>query len=134
MDALDYWRLCDELSVVQAALLIAGEDPSGTQDYIDQWRAENRPEGYTAAKAALANAIRGKGLRANIAEYEDFAEPNWHLTTISVEDLRVWLRSRGINTGFFSGAASRSRLPVPISRQLLPETGRRNRGLEGGFW
>jgi len=101
MDALDYWRLCDELSVVQAALLIAGEDPSGTQDYIDQWRAENRPEGYTAAKAALVNAIRGKRLRANIAEYEDFAEPNWHLTTISVEDLRVWLRSRGINTGFF---------------------------------
>jgi hypothetical protein len=101
MDPLDYWRLCDELSVVQAALLIVGEDPSGTQDYIDQQQAENRPEGYTAAKAALVNAIRGKRLRANIVEYEDLAEPSWHLTTISVEDLRVWLRSRGINTGFF---------------------------------
>jgi len=101
MDPLDYWRLCDELSVVQAALLIVGEDPSGTQDYIDQQQAENRPEGYTAAKAALVNAIRGKRLRANLVEYEDFAEPSWHLTTISVEDLRVWLRSRGINTGFF---------------------------------
>jgi hypothetical protein len=101
MDPLDYWRLCDELSVVQAALLIVGEDPSGTQDYIDQQQAENRPEGYTAAKAALVNAIRGKRLRANLVEYEDLAEPSWHLTTISVEDLRVWLRSRGINTGFF---------------------------------
>jgi hypothetical protein len=47
------------------------------------------------------NAIRGKRLRANLVEYEDFPEPSWHLTTISVEDLRVWLRSRGINTGFF---------------------------------
>jgi len=101
MDPLDYWRLCDELSVAQPALLIVGEDPSGTQDYIDQQQAENRPEGYTAAKAALVNAIRGKRLRANLVEYEDFPEPSWHLTTISVEDLRVWLRSRGINTGFF---------------------------------
>jgi hypothetical protein len=40
MDPLDYWRLCDELSVVQAALLIVGEDPSGTQDYIDRQQRE----------------------------------------------------------------------------------------------
>ena len=100
MEGLDFWLLCDELSVVQAALLIVGADP-GTQDFIDQQGAGNRPEGYTAAKAALTNAIRGKRLRANIIEYEDVAEPSWHLTTVSVEDLRVWLRSRGINTGFF---------------------------------
>jgi hypothetical protein len=31
MDALDYWRLCDYLSVVQIALLIVGEDPSQFQ-------------------------------------------------------------------------------------------------------
>ena len=101
MDALDYWRLCDALSVVQAALLIVGADPSETQDYIDQQPAQNRPEGYTAAKAAIVNAIRGKRLRANIVEYEDVSEPSWQLTTISVEDLRTWLRSRGITTGFF---------------------------------
>jgi hypothetical protein len=100
MEGLDYWRLCDELSVVQAALLIVGEDP-GSQDFIDQQEAGNRPEGYAAAKAALVNAIRGKRLRANIVEYEDVAEPSWHQTTVSVEDLRVWLRSRGINMGFF---------------------------------
>ena len=40
MDPLDYWRLCDELSVVQAALLIVGEDPSGTQDHIDRQQRE----------------------------------------------------------------------------------------------
>jgi hypothetical protein len=34
MDALDYWRLCDALSVVQAALLIVDGDPSEAQSYI----------------------------------------------------------------------------------------------------
>ena len=32
MDVFDYWRLCDQLSVVQAALLIVGEDPSTFDD------------------------------------------------------------------------------------------------------
>jgi hypothetical protein len=31
MDALDYWRLCDELSVVQAILLLAGEEDEAAQ-------------------------------------------------------------------------------------------------------
>jgi hypothetical protein len=29
MDALDYWRLCDDLSVVQTALLILGVEFPG---------------------------------------------------------------------------------------------------------
>jgi hypothetical protein len=106
MDPLDYWRLCDELSVVQAALLIIGEDPSTSQEYIDNWEAQNRPSGYDAAKAALMNAIKRKRLPANFVEFEDemgrtFGRVDWQRTTISVEDLRSWLRSRGIATGFF---------------------------------
>jgi hypothetical protein len=29
-DPLDYWRLCEEVSVAQAALLIVGADPTGS--------------------------------------------------------------------------------------------------------
>jgi hypothetical protein len=101
MDALDYWRLCNDLSVVQAALLIVGEDPSGIQERIDHAGAEERPEGYDAAKAALVHAINRKRLAANIVEHEDYPQANWHLTTVSVEDLRAWLGARGIKTGFF---------------------------------
>jgi len=36
MEGLDYWRLNDELSIIQAALLIAGEDPSATAPYVEQ--------------------------------------------------------------------------------------------------
>jgi hypothetical protein len=40
MEGLDYWRLCDELSLIQAALLLAGEDPSATQQYVEDWNPE----------------------------------------------------------------------------------------------
>jgi hypothetical protein len=104
MAPLDHWRLCDELSVIQAALLIVGADPSGCES------SSNGPEvGYDAAKTALMNAIIGKRLRAKVAydyvEGEDGewtrSKPDWHQTTIVVEDLRAWLKSRGVSTGFF---------------------------------
>jgi hypothetical protein len=101
MDPFDYWRLCDELSVVQAALLIVGEDPAQSQDYIDDWVAKSRPPGYDAAKAALVNAIKGKRIKANIVEYECASAPDWHQTTVAVEDLKAWLRLRGLTKGFF---------------------------------
>jgi hypothetical protein len=105
IDGLDYWRLCDELSVVQAALLIVGVDPSGRDEGIDNEGPARRPKGYNAAKAALVNAVNGKRLAATIVESVDrdgnSYGPDWHSTTIMVEDLRTWLRSRGINTGFF---------------------------------
>jgi hypothetical protein len=103
-DALDYWRLCDELSVVQAALLIVGEDPSKLQHRMDTTPPENRPAGYDAAKAALMNAINRKRLPAGIAERDDTdcpGEVDWHRTIVAVEDIKLWLRSRGIGTGFF---------------------------------
>src|SRR6476660_8425474 len=104
MDALDYWRLCDAVSVVQAALLIVGADPSGIQDYIQQEQAQNRPEGYDAAMAALYNAIRTKRLKAVVVENEDDGDINFSATTIAVEDLTTWLKSRGLKSGFFFSA------------------------------
>lgn len=35
MAGREYWRKCDELSITQAALLIAGEDLAQGQDWID---------------------------------------------------------------------------------------------------
>ena len=37
MESLDYWRLCDGLNDIQELLLIASEDPSSTQTYIENW-------------------------------------------------------------------------------------------------
>jgi len=104
MDKLDFWRLCDEVSVVQAVLLIVGEDPSERQGYIENEQPQSKPTGYDAVRAALVNAIKRKRLPANICEVEDrFGNVgiDWNETTVLVEDLRAWLRSRGVTTGFF---------------------------------
>jgi hypothetical protein len=126
MEALDYWRLCDELSVIQAALLIVGVDPATSQDWILEWEAHRRPDGFDAAFAALKHAIMAGRLQATVRrrakeigwtedlEIEDkfsrdengdlFAyktTPDWSLTTIALEDLRAWLSGRGIRTSFF---------------------------------
>ena len=58
MEGLDYWRLCDELSVVQAALLIVGCDPSSNACHIEGVDAEKTPFGYEGAKTAISNALR----------------------------------------------------------------------------
>jgi hypothetical protein len=102
MDALDYWRLCDELSVVQTALLIVGEDPSETQEFVDNYSPQNRPKGYDATMAALATAIESKRLPAKIV-HTDYDEEgvSWHATTIEVGEIRKWLGWKGIDSGFF---------------------------------
>jgi hypothetical protein len=126
VENMDYWRLCDEVSVIQAILLLIGEDPSDTQYYVENWEPSNRPTGYNAAKAAITHAVLSGRLPATIRKLswerahdekpdadeetgtDDLGrpiiykkDPNWTLTTVEVEDLKSWLRSRGFRTGFF---------------------------------
>ena len=114
MDKLDYWRLCDALSVVQAALLIAGEDPAARQDHINNCSAQDCPDGYAAAFSALKNVVLSSTLSATVRydappsshdeNYFDAIsnpEPDWNKTTVKVEALKSWLVGRGFTTGFF---------------------------------
>ena len=57
MEGLDYWRFCEELTIVQAALLIVGEDPSHPVDYVQGWRSDQKPTGYVAVMSALQHSI-----------------------------------------------------------------------------
>jgi hypothetical protein len=120
MEGLDYWRLCDELSLDQAALLIVGEDPSESQKMGDELKTKKRPDGYDAVKTALVNAVRSNNLKATIRyaiteswntiaeEFENIEsdELDCNRTTIKVDDLRSWLKDRGFRTGFFFLAAT----------------------------
>jgi hypothetical protein len=136
MDALHHWRLCDELTVLQAALLIVGEDPSVSQEFVQNWETTNRPSGYDAAFAALKNAILSNRLPATIRHaatergwirdpmnHEAVGtdsrnvqifyniDPSWDRTTVYVEDLRAWLRTRGVITGYFFPESLSSTVP-----------------------
>lgn len=112
MDSLDYWRLCSELNVVQAALLVAGEDPSVTAAYVEGRSVEDRPTGYEAAKAAISNALRRnhiEGTLVPIYEYDINGSPCGEIensidiqeSMVLVSSLRDWLVSRGFTKGFF---------------------------------
>lgn len=112
LDRMDYWRLCDELTIVQAALLISGTDPSKSQSYVERWDPNKRPTGYDAAKAAISNALRsGKIIGRLVPEYTEDINGNQgppiddsvdiYQSRIEVESLKLWLKSRGLKSGFF---------------------------------
>ena len=124
MEDIDYWRLCDHVSVIQAALLIVGES-ADTANVIEDWEHHHYPQGYSAALSALQGAILSGRLNAMVRreatdiasmvspenQRVEFAQggvqtilqirPNWYLTLIAVDDLREWLRQRGFSSGFF---------------------------------
>lgn len=118
MNSLDYWRLCDSLTVIQASLLIIGEDPgNGSEEYVLGLDANNRPNGFNAVFASLKNAVKSNKLFAKVihnseivtysfdGDLEDVRvknkEPDWNLTTISVENLKAWLAHRNFKPSFF---------------------------------
>jgi hypothetical protein len=113
---LNLWRLCDDLTVIQAALLVAGCDPSGTDGYAEDLDAHKRPAGYEAAKNAISNALRRatiegqwvplynntNGNRSGAIEGSlDVSE-----SRIDVGSLKKWMMNRGIRTGFFFPVAT----------------------------
>jgi hypothetical protein len=110
-DRLIYWRLCDELTVLQAAMLIAGLDPADELklDHLD-W--DQNIIGLDAAKAGIGNALRNGAIKGRLhlryvnnpnvppespmAEHIDFAN-----SRVEVNSLKAYLSGRGLKTGFF---------------------------------
>lgn len=83
LSKLDFWRLADDLSVVNAAILICGEDPSDWTNDQDGNRVQLtwQHDGYDAAFAALRGAVLANKLPANVkhsmrAGRTGFAEPD----------------------------------------------------------
>jgi hypothetical protein len=99
MENLEYWLLCDELSLTQAAMLIFNFDPSKALPNIP-------PTGYHALTNALVTALRRgtlKGRRVGFfksgEEVEDSVDPD--RSTIEVDSLREWLNVHRLKPEFF---------------------------------
>ncbi|MEY4732465.1 MAG: hypothetical protein RLZZ464_531 [Pseudomonadota bacterium] len=121
MESLDFWRLSEELSVIQAALLLVGCDPSSEDGYAESWDMDKRPKGYEAAKTAITNAFRRGAIKGRLVPHYSFdpdfdphegveIEDSINLaeSLVEVDSLRQWLVTRGIRTGFFFPVASNS--------------------------
>ena len=109
-DNLYHWRICDELSIFQASLLYAGYDPGSTYADIENWKIEERPSGYEAAKTAISNALKRGSIVGNIKpEYENDWNGNPYpiedsvglSSIVNVESLKAWLKTRGVHSGFY---------------------------------
>lgn len=100
-DPLMYWRLCDELSVIDAAILIIGENPSEETDlrdsdgyFIKTVQRRDYPNLQPALKA-LRNSILNNRLRARLsfpargvknysATLTVMGEPIYHTVTLEL--------------------------------------------------
>ena len=105
MNSLDLWRLAERLSVVEAALLMCGADPGEckNQDSIADDPAQG-PPGFAAAFAAIRGA---KAVRIYMGDEDgnppnaDWFVPCWTKSFIGTENVRAWLESKGVRSGFF---------------------------------
>ncbi len=111
MDDLNCWHLCEELSILQAALLFAGQDPSGEYHDVERRYAQNRPNGYEAAKTAIVNGISKKLINGELSldiKYDEYSNPysethelDLEKSYVSVVSLKKFLKKKGFTHGFF---------------------------------
>ncbi|WP_374479509.1 hypothetical protein [Zoogloea sp.] len=113
MEPLDYWRLLDEMSVKQAALLAVGVDPASEDGTCcEGWKPHERPSGYEAVKAGICVALmrgRIKGTFVPIYDYDingnivgevpDSVDVD--SAKVDVDSLRSWFSVRGFRPAFF---------------------------------
>lgn len=108
----NFWRLCDELSIFQAAALVIGKDPvSEDIAAVENWDVTQRPQHYEAARTAISNALRSNSLNGSLAyqiksdlngrTFEDPRTIDVHRSIVEVSSLKAWLAKRGFKSGFF---------------------------------
>lgn len=104
MDRVNRWKLADELTVYQIALLIAGYDPSEFErDQEPYWPDEVRQD-ISPFLNAVKNAARSGKIETTIVRYEGYGngdDINWNDSTVNVDSLCEWMRRRNFQDGFF---------------------------------
>ena len=114
----EYWKLADNLTATQAALLILNEDPTELQhlSYTEIKKIEHFDPVFTSITNSI-NGIGDNNLKAHIsycnldAEEIEFGGrteplPNWDETIIPTDELKAWLLSRNFKPSFFFGESS----------------------------
>ena len=104
MNGIDFWRLADELTLIQASLLICGYDPTELQNKV-RYERESKPEGFVAILHALSSATKGglldyresRVINDNDGEY--YVDDD--LALIHVEKLKAWMKAKGLREHFF---------------------------------
>lgn len=106
-DPLRLWRLSPFLTIEDAAILIAGGDPAVQDEiqagsfpdspYIQVKRTTKHP-GFFAAMEALRLAVDHDDIQN---DFRAGGHSEVGQAVVKVEDLKNWLRNRGVASGFF---------------------------------
>ncbi len=122
LDGYDFWRLCDVLSITQAALLLLGENPADLEHSVDS-RPANQPPNYIAARTAISNALVAELIEGKVSYDQQYGEyVEFQTSTVVVDSLREWLKSKGITTGFyFHGEPSIPDFADPANGRYAPK-------------
>jgi hypothetical protein len=113
-DSFDFWRLCDEVTVMQAALLTINVNPERSEGvYCEDWKPEERPMGYEAAKTAIIAAVKRGKVEGTLVPIFDCdingnmsfpieGSINVKESMVDVESLRAYFEKKGLKSGFFA--------------------------------
>ena len=118
---LQIWYLCEEYTIVQAALLIAGHDPGDFQD-VEQLAQGEQPAGYAAARYALLQRLSHNswefGKQVDVDAQRHGSGVDVHQSIVYFGSVRDWLAEQGHTNGFFFGKvrAPRSIMPSYLNR------------------
>lgn len=107
MDKLDYWRLCTDFTVVQAALLVCGIAPEEMQWDVERSSENQCPPGYIAIRTAFRHAINAGKLKPTktVFQCDGAGEESTYIdiynTTVSASDIDRFLKQAGVISEFF---------------------------------
>jgi len=133
-DELDYFRLVDDLSINEAAALIAGASPNDV--YLDDydgsstWRIRDDipNKKFSAVATGLVRSVERGDIPAILvtgakprfwksdssADWQPIGEIDQSRTTIHRDDIREWLKKRGFTHGFFFPSSANAEAPYLV--------------------
>jgi len=112
LDKLDYWKLCTEFTVVQAALIVCGIAPETLQWEVERMVDSKCPPGYVAIRTALVHALQSGKLNPSKKSfrYDEQGEETPYLdiqqTTLEVAEIDRFLKRAGMVCEFFDRTGS----------------------------
>ncbi len=119
MDRLDYWKLCNEFSVVQAVLIICGIPPEDQQYTVERISETQCPAGYIPLRTAFVHALKTGYLQPAKMVFlcddlgHELDHVDLHTTLISGVEINRFIRAKGIDCDFFEPLIGRDQKAGP---------------------
>ena len=115
------WRIVEQFTIYQIALLIEGYDPGEYEELaFSEWSFSVRSE-TSPVLTALRHAFEDESLALHKTVYYEDGGINFNLSLVHVDQLRKWLGGKGIPGGFFAPDFKAAAVENPFGRFYAPK-------------